>query len=129
MNGAELRAQLDAALEEVDGEWEPQDFPLLEMISASADDIVRLEEYLDEAGNTVIGSTGQEKLNPVIAELRLQRAALASLLRKLEFPEPESDGEDVRKSSRHAAAANSRWARSADQRARRKRGNFDGSKT
>jgi len=129
VNGQELRAQLDAALDEADSEWEPHELPLLEMISASADDIVRLEKYLEEAGNTVIGSTGQEKLNPVIAELRLQRAALASLLRKLEFPDPELDEEEAKKSPRHVAAARSRWSRDAEQRARRKRGNFDGAQT
>lgn len=96
----------------------------LEMAARSADLVADLEALLGADGLVVTGSKGQPKLSGAVAELRLQRAALARLVGQLAIPE---DGEDEgmlpaqRKAQR---AAQARWQRQA-----RRRGSKHGAAT
>jgi hypothetical protein len=63
---------------------------------------------------TVKGSRGQVRINPVFQELRMQRLALATMLKQLGVPAVEDDNENEettgrQRTARHAARA--RWGR------------------
>lgn len=109
-----LRTQLDASLPE-GAEWDEREQALLNLASCQADDIAALEKLLVEQGATVRGSTGQSRLNPVFAELRQQRLALARILAEVKLPDEGMD--TPTKNPVKQRAANSRWAREATRRA------------
>lgn len=105
--GERLRERLDAAL--VGGvEWDERESVLLNLASAQADDVDRLERLLATQGPTVTGSTGQERLNPVFTEVRQARLALSRLLQEVRLPD-ESTG--VVRNVAKVRAARSRWDR------------------
>lgn len=81
---------------------------ILAAVCRQADDIASLEALLAEQGGTVIGSTGQPRLNPIYAELRQARLALGKLIEALHLPD---DGEAVLTPAQKRArkAANVRW--------------------
>lgn len=54
-------------------EWE---VPLVETACRQADTVAELEAVLLEGGMVVTGSTGQQRLNPAVSELRQARLAL-----------------------------------------------------
>jgi len=94
----------------------------LELAARTADDVAALEKLLAVDGLVVTGSKGQRRLSPVAAELRLQRAALARLVGLLALPDAD---EVVGKSAaqrKAQRAADARWAKSAQAREGRRRG-------
>lgn len=109
--GDELVDSLGAMLPLVDGrqaEFDERDLAILDLARAARNDIADLEALLLEQGLTVAGSTGQSRLNPVVAELRLQRGTLARMLADLRLPDESGQ---VQKSVRHQRAARARWSR------------------
>jgi hypothetical protein len=101
-------------------EGEVRVIALLEAAVRQADDVALLEEALARDGVTVVGSRGQARMNPVVAELRQSRLALARLLGELPVPEPEADDVPTTAASRRAQrAADIRWAKVAARKARR----------
>lgn len=102
---------ISAALPE-DAEWDERELVLLNLARRQADDTAKLELLLRRQGLTVIGSTGQERLNPLVAELRQQRLTLARLLAEVRLPD---EGIGPSRNVRKVRAAQTRWAR-ADRR-------------
>jgi hypothetical protein len=86
---------------------------ILENAAREADIIERLRVALEDAPLTVAGSMGQEAASPLVTEIRLHRATLASLLKHLKLP--DLDGQTVRQSGRNSVsarkAAMARWGR------------------
>ena len=76
----------------------------------TVDMIARLEAELADAALVVEGSKGQVSVHPVVSELRLQRGALASLLRQLAIPDEASDWDNLTAAQRARRAAHARWA-------------------
>lgn len=78
----------------------------------SADTIALLEASLAVDGPVVSGSKGQPKLSGVVAELRLQRAALARLVQALAITD---DGAELTTPAQRRAqkAAQKRWSATA----------------
>ena len=73
------------------------------------DECEALRHAVDRDGTTVIGSTGQTRVNPALGELRANRLALGRLLAQLALP--DADGQHLA-SPRSAAArqaAEARW--------------------
>jgi hypothetical protein len=73
------------------------------------DTLAAIEAELAGATLTVVGSTGQPRAHPLLAEARSQRRVLDQLLRALALPAP---GEDVghRRSPSAREAAKARWS-------------------
>ncbi|ASW84761.1 hypothetical protein [Mycobacterium intracellulare] len=80
-----------AILAEFDLENEPAKLRILADAAKVADIIAELDEAADEAPLTVKGSMGQPVISPLIAEARVQRSLLASLLAKLNLDPAEGD--------------------------------------
>lgn len=89
----------------------PDELRLLEDACRTADMVDRLEREVAKAPLTVAGSMGQPVPNPLIAEVRQQRAILAQLLRRLDLPdEPEAEqAKGMAKSTKARQAARARW--------------------
>lgn len=86
---------------------------LLEKACRTADESARLDEAAREAPLTVLGSMGQERVNPILNEARQARALLAALVKQLGLPETE-EAEAARMSKTTAnaiSAARARWDR------------------
>jgi hypothetical protein len=77
---------------------------LLKLAAHQADDLARLEADIRDRGTTVLGSTGQQVLNPAFSEARLARLALEKLLSAISLPDSERD---VLERAQEAAAE--RW--------------------
>lgn len=105
--GSLLRQQMDGALPN-GAEWDEREAALLSLAEAQADDIDALEKELEHQGPMVIGSTGQQRLNPIFGELRQQRLALSRILSDLRMPE---EGMGKPKNTVKQRAANARWDR------------------
>jgi hypothetical protein len=58
---------------------------------------------------TVRGSQGQQVIHPIIGELRLHRATLASLLKQLGLPDDQESADAHPRSVAARAAAQARW--------------------
>lgn len=84
--GDELRRQYDAALGE-DTEWDEKDLVILQLAQRQANDIQALEQVLEREGMTILGSAGQTRLHPAVAELRLQRLSLTRMLAQIPLPD------------------------------------------
>lgn len=107
MGGLDVRKQFEAELP--DGWYfDAKDLALLETAQRIANRIDDLEAELERTGLIVAGSTGQPKLSPVVAEVRLQQATLARVLDAVHLP---VEGGTERKSARHSRAARTRWER------------------
>lgn len=76
----------------------------------TADTIARLEVELGDGPLMIQGSKGQTVVHPAVVELRLQRGAVAALLRQLAIPDEESGWDNLTASQRARKAAHSRWA-------------------
>jgi hypothetical protein len=75
-----------------------------------ADEIATLEEALRDSSTWIEGSKSQRKLNPVFAELRAHRLALARLLREAGVAGIDGDESDgLAKSSAGRRLAGMRW--------------------
>lgn len=91
-------------------EFRTDELTVLAQAAATADAIAALEAELVGARVVVAGSKGQTIVNPVVIELRLQRAALATLLGRLAIPDASSSWEGLTSSQRARRAAHARWA-------------------
>lgn len=105
MSELDVRSRFDAALPD-EYEWDEREATLLAIAERQSARIEQLEALLDEQGLTVEGSKGQPRLNPLVAELRLQYAALARTVEGIRLPEESADAQ---KSVRHQRAAARRW--------------------
>ena len=104
----------------ISDEWDlrPDEYRVLADAARAADLIERLETGLKDAPLTVQGSQGQEVIHPLVAEIRQQRATLASLLRQLKLPEADEAGQatsggnvkPMTRSESATKAAKARWA-------------------
>lgn len=98
----------------VTGKYElrPDELLLLEQCARSADLIGRMEAEARDAGLTTTGSTGQAVINPVIAELRLQKRELSRLLFQLGLPDEGAPGRGLEQARSVLArkAAIQRWS-------------------
>lgn len=65
---------------------------LLDKACRTADDLARLEQEMAGESLTTIGSAGQVRAHPLLAELRGMRLVLAKLLGQLDLPEEQADG-------------------------------------
>lgn len=74
----------------------------------TADELADLTAALRTSTAIIKGSAGQDKANPLFAEIRAHRAALAALLQQLK-PAPEPDRRTV--SQKRSDAALSRYGR------------------
>jgi hypothetical protein len=93
--------------------FRPDELAVLESACRTADQVAGLEATLAGAPTMIAGSTGQLVLHPAIAELRLQRQLLASLLGRLDVPEVDAIGsewENLTNSQRARKAARARWS-------------------
>lgn len=86
--------------------WEPDELLVIDRVCDVADQIEALEKLLAVEGLSVTGAAGQAKLNPVVGELRLQRALLTTMLGRLRWPDL-SDGSV--KNFVKQKAAQARW--------------------
>jgi hypothetical protein len=78
----------------------PDEVRVLEDACRIADVITQLENAMDGQQLVVQGSRGQPVLNPLLAEQRSHRVALAAALRQLKLP----DADGVKPNQQRAAA-------------------------
>lgn len=90
--------------------WDEREAALIEIARRAANDIEALEMALAEQGPMVTGSTGQQRLNPIFAELRQQRQGLAKILSQIKMPD-EGMGGASGTSAVKSRAAKARWDR------------------
>lgn len=84
---------------------------VLEDACRERDLLTRMEEALSGASLMVIGSQGQDVLNPLVGELRQHRATFAALMRQLKLPDDgDSSEQGGALSAKNRAAAQARWA-------------------
>jgi hypothetical protein len=90
---------------------------VLEAAARTADQVATLEAAVAASPPMIPGSRGQSILHPAIAELRLQRQLLSSLLGRLDVPEEEagfaSAWDGLSSSQRARRAARARWGKVA----------------
>lgn len=98
---------------------------LLEVTCHQADDVAALEAAIKRDGMIVAGSTGQQRLNGAVTEVRQGRLALGKLLAQLALPVDEEQAGRSPASRRAQHASNSRWSRVARMEDHR-RGGTDG---
>jgi hypothetical protein len=85
---------------------EPTKVELLAQACRVADIVAELDAAAIEGPLTVRGSQGQQVISPLIAEARVQRALLATLIGKLKLPETdEAKAERAERLSRVRSAA------------------------
>lgn len=85
-------------------EFRPDEMVVLENACRVADTIARLDAALVDAPLVTVGVGGQDRIHPILVELRQQRIILASLLRQLQIPD------DVPSVNQQRAAGNASWA-------------------
>lgn len=115
--GAALWGEVSGAFE-----LDPGEVVLLREACRLTDELERLALALAGAPMVVAGSTGQDRPNPLLDELRKHRSNLVVVVSALRLP---VDGESVGRGSasdRGRAAARARWDPSAIERAQRKGG-------
>lgn len=83
---------------------------VLEDICREVDLIARLDSELAASKVMVVGSQGQEVINPLVSEVRQHRGVVARLLAQLKLPDLEEAAAEARSTSARAAA-NARWSR------------------
>ncbi len=95
---------------EISSRWNlrPDELRILEDACREADLIDDLADAARGADKLVRGSQGQMVINPLISELRMHRATLASLTAKLALPD-ENNAEARSTAARKAAQA--RWSK------------------
>ncbi len=84
---------------------------ILEHACRTVDDLERLQHALHDSDIVVVGSTGQPRSSPLIAEIRGHRQLLSRLVQQLDLPDLEAPTQRSALSQRKAAAANARWDR------------------
>lgn len=107
MGAVSVRDRFEAELPE-GFRFDARDLALLEVAQRIANRIDELEAALLSSGLVVAGSMGQERLNPLVPEIRLQQLALVRAMDGIVIPAEE---QAERKSQRHVRAAQRRWER------------------
>lgn len=96
-------------------ELRPDEVVLLEKAARTVDDLAGLEAAMDGEPLTTVGSAGQLRAHPLLAELRGMRLVLSSLVRQLGLPDAVSGTraaeQATSRSSNARAAARARWDR------------------
>ena len=77
----------------------------------ATDRIALMRDELGQMALMLTGSTGQQVVNPLVAEIRAHEAQVAGLLSKLKLPDDPKTGVEGERSSNARAAANARWAK------------------
>lgn len=106
-----IRSHFEAALSP-GVEYDEREVALLALAEKQWKDMTQLEALLEASDYLIPGSKGQMRLNPLVSELRLARAAIARILGEIRLPY-ESEG--VSKSVRHQRAARRRWDRNGSE--------------
>jgi hypothetical protein len=75
-----------------------------------ADTVSELETAAAKEPAMVEGSKGQQVVNPLLAEIRIQRTALRQMLNAVKLPGPVTALEQMTPSQRARMAARSRWS-------------------
>jgi hypothetical protein len=83
---------------------------VLEAACRASDRSALMRDELDALPLMVTGSTGQQVVNPLVAEIRAHEAQVASLLARLKLPDDPVDAADSPRSAQARAAAQSRWS-------------------
>ena len=91
-------------------EMDDHELPGLLLACKQLDDVHRLEELLERDGMMSTGSTGQQRLSQVVAELRQSRLAASKLLDALALPLDDSGVAASPATKRARRAAEARWA-------------------
>ena len=93
---------------------ERDELELLAETARTMDEIDKLAAVILRDGVTAVGSTGQPRAHPAVAEVRQHRLALSRLLAALALP--AADGSTIRTpaSLQAAHAARTRWRRRDD---------------
>ena len=91
--------------------FRPDELEVLAQAARTADQLAALDALVAASPTVVKGSKGQSVLHPAIAEARLQRHLLATLLARLDVPEgEETEWDGLSTSERGRKAARARWA-------------------
>ena len=99
----------DVLADVADGwELDARDVALLEAACRAADRAAALDEAVESDGLMVPGSQGQRVLHPAVAEARLQRQLVATLLAKVELAPPGKRRADAQRDQLQAARQ-ARW--------------------
>jgi hypothetical protein len=107
--GRRLWAEIHAAAGD-DFELDEREMALLTLAARQVDDIAALEAELRRTGLTVLGSTGQLRVSPIVAELRQARLAVGRLLGQIALPSVGDVEQRTAASMRASHAASSLWA-------------------
>ena len=83
---------------------------VLASICRATDRITLMREQLGRMSLMVLGSMGQDTINPLVAEIRAHEAQIAGLFAKLKLPD-DSNVEKENRSTQARAAVNARWAK------------------
>lgn len=89
--------------------FRPDELVWLESACRSADRLVIMRDELKALGYMLTGSTGQDVVNPLVAEIRSTEAHMNNALAKLKVPDDAVGGIEI---NQHRAAGQSRWAKS-----------------
>lgn len=108
---------------DITGEWDlrPDELRVLADAARQADLIERIENELPHVPLIVQGSQGQEVIQPLISEIRQQRATLASLLRQLKLAETGEEettaapSGPMTRSEAARKAAKAKWSRAKNE--------------
>ncbi len=92
-------------------ELDAKETVLLEKSCRCLDELSRLETALVSAPDTVTGSTGQVKPNPLFAEVRSHRLTLEKLLAAVKLPVESTTAGAADASEKARQAARARWSR------------------
>ena len=95
---------------EVLDEWDlsPVEVRILDDMCHEAELISRMAKELDGGDLLTVGSTGQMRPNPLLAEIRQHRAVMASLAKALRLQD-DTDEARLARSEHAATAAAWRW--------------------
>jgi hypothetical protein len=83
---------------------------VLEAAARATDRASLMRDELDAMPLMVTGSTGQQVVNPLVAEIRAHEAQVASLLARLKLPDDPAGATEQPRSTQARAAAQSRWS-------------------
>lgn len=109
---AGLGARGSAFWADVTGVWEldRHELELLAEACRCLDQLDALQAALDSDGVMTVGSTGQPRVHPALAQLNATRATLGRLLVHLSLPDTGDETTPSMASERARKAAQSRWS-------------------
>jgi hypothetical protein len=91
-------------------ELDADELKVLIMAARTADDLLALEAAREGADVMVPGSMGQERVNPLFAEIRATRALVSQLLARLKLPDESAiAAKSDFNTARARKAAGARW--------------------